>query len=257
MIFDTHAHYDDDQFDKDRYELIESLPANGVEAVTDIGASFESCKQAVELANKYDYVYAAVGIHPSHVHELDEEKMEWLEKTALTEKKVVAIGETGLDYYWNTSPHEVQKMWFVRQIELAKKVNLPLVIHAREASQDTFDLLKEHKASEVGGVIHCYSGSAEMAKEYVKMGFFIGVGGVLTFKNSKTLKDVVDKISLEHIVIETDSPYLAPVPYRSKRNCSIYLTGVVKEISRIKGISEEEVIRITCENAKKLYRLEV
>lgn len=257
MIFDTHAHYDDDKFDIDRDELIASLPANGVEAVTDVGASFESCKQAVALAHKYDYVYAAVGIHPDHVNELDEEKMQWLENTALTDKKVVAIGEIGLDYYWDIAEHDLQKEWLRRQIALARKVNLPIIIHSRDAAKDTFDLLKEEKAGELGGVIHCYSGSAEMAKEYVKMGFYIGVGGVVTFKNAKTIKEVVEQIDIEHIVIETDCPYLAPVPYRGKRNCSIYLSGVVKEISNIKGIPEEEVIRITCDNAKKLYRLEV
>ncbi|MBQ8639869.1 MAG: TatD family hydrolase [Lachnospiraceae bacterium] len=255
MIFDTHAHYDDDAFDEDREALLASLPQNGVEAVTNVGASLKGCRKSVEMARRYPHVYAAVGVHPDHVNELSEERLEWLEQTAREEKKVVAIGEIGLDYYWDISAHEVQKEWFRRQLKLAEKVGLPVIIHSREAAQDTFDLLKEEKAGDIGGVIHCYSGSVEMAREYVKMGFFIGIGGVLTFKNAKVIKAVAADIPLERIVLETDCPYLAPVPYRGKRNCSLYLPHVVETLSEIRGVSPEEVIRITCENAKRLYRL--
>lgn len=255
MIFDTHAHYDDEKFDEDREQLLNSLPENGIEAVTDVGASLESCARAVELAHQFPHVYAAIGVHPDHVGALDEAGMSWLEETARREAKVVAIGEIGLDYYWDISAHEVQKVWFRRQLELARKVNLPVIIHSREAAQDTFDVLKQEDAGAIGGVIHCYSGSLEMAREYVKMGFYIGIGGVVTFKNAKTIKQVAREIPLERIVLETDCPYLAPVPYRGKRNSSLYLPQVVGELSELKEISREEVIRVTCENAKRLYRL--
>lgn len=255
MIFDTHAHYDDEKFDEDREQLLESLPENGIEAVIDVGASLESCAKAVELARRFPHVYAAIGVHPDHVGTLDEADMNWLEETVRREPKVVAVGEIGLDYYWDISAHEIQKIWFRRQLELARRVELPVIIHSREAAQDTFDILKQEDAGAIGGVIHCYSGSLEMAREYVKMGFYIGIGGVVTFKNAKTIKAVAQQIPLENLVLETDCPYLAPTPYRGKRNSSLYLPQVVKELSRLREISEEEVICATCENAKRLYRL--
>lgn len=256
MIFDTHAHYDNDSFDMDREQILESLPLNGIAAVTDVGASIESSAKAVLIANQYPYIYAAVGVHPSSVNELNEEKLLWLEETARKEKKVVAIGEIGLDYHWNTCSHDLQKEWYIRQLELARKLKLPVIIHSRDASQDNFNILKAANAGSIGGVIHCYSESYEMAKEYVKMGFYLGIGGVLTFKNARVIKEVVAGIGLEHLLLETDCPYLAPVPYRSKRNSSLYLPEVVCAISLIKNIPEKEVMRVTFENAKKLYRLE-
>lgn len=257
MIFDTHAHYDDKKFDTDREALLNSLPSCGIEAVTNVGADTASSCRAVELANRYDFMYAAVGVHPDHVEELDEEKLKYLERLAQEEKKVVAVGEIGLDYYWDISPHELQKEWFVKQLEMAKRVKLPVIIHSRDAAKDTYEVMKAAYKDLTGGVIHCFSASVELAREYVKMGFYIGIGGVLTFKNARTIKEVAADTDLERIVIETDSPYLAPVPYRGKRNCSVYLTEVVRELARIKALPEEEIIRVTCENAKRLYRLEV
>ena len=255
MIFDTHAHYDDEAFDADREALLESLPENGIAAAVDIGASPESCRKALELAHRYAHIYAAIGIHPDDVGSLTEADMRWLEETAASEKKVVAIGEIGLDYYWDKEQHEVQKYWFRRQLAIAKRVKLPVVIHSRDAAQDTFDLLKEEHAEESGGVIHCYSGSAEMAKEYVKLGWYLGIGGVVTFKNAKTIKEVVAQTPLSHLVLETDCPYLAPAPHRGKRNSSLYLPLVVDAISAIKGITPEEVMEVTEQNARRMYRL--
>ncbi len=255
MIFDTHAHYDDEAFDADREALLESLPENGIAAAVDIGASPESCRKALELAHRYAHIYAAIGIHPDDVGSLTEADMRWLEETAASEKKVVAIGEIGLDYYWDKERHEVQKYWFRRQLGAARKVRLPVVIHSRDAAQDTFDLLKEEHAEELGGVIHCYSGSAEMAREYVKLGWYLGIGGVVTFKNAKVIKEVVAQTPLSHLVLETDCPYLAPAPHRGKRNSSLYLPLVVDAISAIKGIIPEEVMEVTEQNARRMYRL--
>ena len=255
MIIDTHAHYDDAAFDGDREALIESLPENGIGIAVDIGASPESSRKALALSGRYDHIYAAIGVHPDDVDKLDEDELSWLEKTAAAEKKVVAIGEIGMDYYWDNSPHDVQKYWFRRQLELARRVGLPVVIHSRDAAKDTFDVLKEAHAEELGGVIHCYSGSAEMAKEYVKLGWYLGIGGVVTFKNARVIKEVTAQTDLSHIVLETDCPYLAPVPYRGKRNSSLYLPYVVQAISEIKGVSPEEVIRVTEENARRMYRI--
>lgn len=254
MIFDTHAHYEDEQFNKDRDMLLVSMEENGVGKIIDVGASIESTKGAVELAHRYDFVYAAVGIHPDSVGELNESHMEWL-KLLAADKKVVAIGEIGLDYHYEEPEREIQKVWFERQLELAHEVKLPVCIHSREAAKDTLDIMKLHNADKLGGVIHCFSYSTEMAQTYVDMGFYIGVGGVVTFKNSKKLKEVVKNIPLEHIVLETDCPYMAPVPNRGKRNSSIYLPYVVTAISEIKGISEEKVIKVTEENGLRLYRI--
>lgn len=255
MIFDTHAHYDDEKFDEDRDELLRSLPEHGIGAAVDVGASIASSRSAVELAGQYPYLYAAVGVHPDDAGSLDEEGLRWLEETACREKKVVAIGEIGLDYYWDTAPHDVQKQVFRQQLEVARRTGLPVIIHSREAAQDTFDCLKEADAGSIGGVIHCYSGSVEMARAYVKMGFFIGIGGVVTFKSAKTIKAVAAEIPLEHLVLETDCPYLAPTPHRGKRNSSLYLPLVVSEIAALRGISEEELEAATWENAMRLYRL--
>ena len=254
MIFDTHAHYEDEQFDGDRDELLASMKENGVGRVVDVGASIESTKGAVELAGKYDFIYAAVGIHPEAVDRIDESDIEWL-KSLTSNEKVVAIGEIGLDYYYEDPVREIQKVWFERQLELAHEVKLPVCIHSREAAKDTLDIMKKHHAEELGGVIHCFSYSTEMAKTYIDMGYYIGIGGVVTFKNSKKLKEVVKNIPLERIVLETDCPYMAPVPNRGKRNSSLYLPDVVSVVAELKGVTEEDVIRITEENGMKLYNL--
>lgn len=254
MIFESHAHYDDEAFDEDREELLESLKENGVGTIINVGASFDSCEKTVNLAEKYDYIYAAVGVHPSDVADLNEENFAWLE--GLTKKdKVVAIGEIGLDYYWDKEKEiwENQKYWFKRQMELARKTNLPVIIHSRDAANDTMTLMKEIHAEEIRGVIHCYSYSKEMAKEFIKMGYYIGVGGVVTFKNAKKLAEAVKEIPLERILVETDCPYLAPEPFRGKRNDSGKLPYVINKIAELKETTPEEVERVTRENAMKLF----
>ena len=253
-IFDTHAHYDDEDFDADRYELLDSMKEHGVGTIVNIGASMRSCKTTLALAEKYPFVYGALGVHPSDCGKMTEEDIQWIKANAANEK-IVAIGEIGLDYYWDNVERDVQKKWFVRQLEIAKETGLPVIIHSRDAAQDTLEIMKAEHKDTTGGVIHCFSYGVEMAREYLNMDYFIGVGGVLTFKNGKKLKEVVEYAPMDKLVLETDCPYLAPVPYRGKRNSSLYLTHVVEEMAAIKGMSVEEVIRVTAENAKRLYRL--
>ena len=238
MIFDTHAHYDDEAFQEDRDELLNSLSTHGIEAVVNVGASIQTTKNTLELMKKYPFVYGAVGVHPSETEELNDNLMDWL-KHVSGEKKVV----------------EIQKHWFVRQLQLAREVKLPVIIHSRDAAQDTLDIMKAEKAGEIGGVIHCFSYGTEMAREYLNMGFYLGIGGVVTFNNGRKLKEVVEYMPLDRIVLETDCPYLSPVPNRGKRNSSLNLPYVAEAISQIKGISPEEVIAITNQNARNLYRL--
>ena len=255
MIFETHAHYDDKKFDKDRKKLIESMPSKGIGRIINVGSSIETTKTTIEIAKEYDYAYAAVGVHPSDVDCLNEETFAWLKEQTKWEK-TVAIGEIGLDYYWDKEP-EIQKnqrYWFKRQMELARETSLPVIIHSRDAASDTYDLMKEIHADEIPGVIHCYSYSPEMAKEYIKMGYYIGVGGVVTFKNGKKLKQTVKEIPIEKILLETDCPYMAPEPNRGTRNDSGNIPYVVEEIARIKGLSTDEVERITWDNAMKLFK---
>lgn len=254
MIFDTHTHYDDEAFNDDRDQLLRSLADNGIEAVVNIGASIQSTKNTLALMKQYPFVYGAAGVHPNETGELNEQLMDWLKHVA-GEKKVVAIGEIGLDYHWNEPEPEVQKHWFVRQLQLAREVNKPIVVHSRDAAKDTLDIIKAERAGELGGVIHCFSYSLEMAKEYLNLGFYLGIGGVLTFSNARKLKEVVEYMPLERIVLETDCPYLSPVPNRGKRNSSLNLPYVVDAISQIKGVAPEEVIAVTEKNAKDMYRL--
>ena len=254
MIFDTHSHYNDKQFDADRAGGLESLKDAGVTQVVNVSASWKDLMDTLELISKVPFMYGAAGIHPDHVGELNEERMEQLREYCHRDK-IVAVGEIGLDYHWNVEPKEVQQEWFIRQLHLSTDEKLPVIIHSRDASQDTFDIMKKEHTGTTGGVIHCFSGSAEMAKEYVKMGYYIGVGGVVTFKNSRVLKEVVKAIPLECIVVETDCPYLAPAPHRGKRNSSAYLPLVIEEIARLKEITAEEVENVTYENAQRLYGL--
>ena len=253
MIIDTHAHYDDEQFDTDRDELLKKMQENGIGVIVNAGSTIESWDKIRRLTEEYPFVYGAVGVHPDETGSLDEAGMAEMERM-LDLEKIVAVGEIGLDYYWDNEAHEVQKKWFIRQIELARKKEMPVVIHSREAAADTFEIMKEYAAG-MKAVIHCYSYSPEMAREYVKMGYYIGVGGVVTFKNVKKLKEVVEEIPLSSIVLETDCPYLAPEPYRGKRNCSLYLPYVAEKIARIKGVSVEEVVSRTEENSRDLYGL--
>lgn len=254
MIIDTHAHYDDEAFDEDRDILLKEMSKNGIGLIVNMGASLRGCRDTIALTEQYDFIYGGIGVHPSDTAELDEDSFQWL-KEKLGQPKIVAVGEIGLDYHYPEPSVQVQKQWFERQLELAREVKLPVVIHSREAAKDTLDMMQALRAEEIGGVIHCFSYGVEMAREYVNMGFYIGVGGVITFKNGKKLKEVVEYLPLDRIVLETDCPYLSPEPNRGKRNSSLNLTYVVDEIARIKGISQEEVISVTEENARKLYRL--
>ena len=254
MIFDTHAHYDDDAFDEDRDELLSGMAAKNVEYIVNVGASMASSERSLGLAEKYPFIYAAVGVHPDEVGELDEEKFgklrEWTKR-----EKVKAVGEIGLDYYWDKEGHDLQKHWFMRQMELAHEANLPMIVHSREAAKDTLDMVIAAKPFNLSGIIHCYSYSVEQAREYLNMGYYIGIGGVLTFKNAKKLKEVAEYAPLSQIVLETDCPYLAPTPFRGKRNDSSLITYVAEELAAIKNMPVEEVLRITNENGKKLYHI--
>ena len=252
MIFESHAHYDDKAFDEDRDALLESFGEKGIGYVINIGASIQTTKNTVELAERYPFVYGAAGVHPSDTDELDEEKMEWL-KAQCAHPKIVAVGEIGLDYYWDEPDRGIQKKWFERQLQLAREVKLPVIIHSREAAKDTLDIMKAEKAVEKRGVIHCFSYTKESAREFLAMGYLIGVGGVVTFQNAKKLRECVAYVPMDRILLETESPYLAPVPYRGKRNCSGYLPYVAEKIAEIKGISGEEVIEVTEKNAKRLF----
>jgi len=257
MIFDTHAHYDDEAFEGDRDEVLRSLAEAGVGLAVNIGASMASTRRTVDLVSRYPFLYGAVGVHPDSTSELNEELFAELRELTAAEK-IVAVGEIGLDYYWDSSPRETQRYWFERQLELAIEKNLPVVIHSREATQETLDIMKKYYQSSNGtlrGVIHCFSSGPEIAKEYTDMGFYIGVGGVVTFKNGKKLKEVAASIPEDKLVIETDCPYLAPVPFRGKRNDSRYLTYVAEEIAALRGTTAEEIIARTEKNAYELYRL--
>lgn len=253
MIFDTHAHYDSTQFHEDREELLNSMKENGVGTILNSGASWKSVTEVVELAEKYPFIYAAVGLHPDEVGDLNEERFEFLKKQCQHEK-VVAVGEIGLDYYWDNESHEVQKEWFVRQLNLARELDLPVIIHSREAAEDTLNIMKDH-GNGLRGVIHCFSYSKELAEEYIKMGFHIGIGGVVTFKNGKKLKEIATSIPLERILLETDCPYLAPEPHRGKRNSSLYIPHIAQEIADLRGITYEEVVAQTEMNARNLFRI--
>lgn len=251
MIFDTHTHYDAEQFDNDRVELLSSMREHNVGFILNVGATLDGCKSSVEFARKYPFMYAAVGVHPDEVGALNDETFAWMEEL-LSDEKAVAVGEIGLDYYWDNEPREVQKEWFIRQLALARKHDLPVCIHSRDAAEDTLNVMREY-AKGLQGVIHCFSYSPEIAKEYVKNGFYIGVGGVVTFKNGKKMKEVVKATPIERILLETDCPYLAPEPYRGKRNSSIYLDRVAQEIGQLKGMTANEVIEVTEQNAKTLF----
>ncbi len=253
-IFDTHAHYDDEAFDPDRDELLRGLPENGIEKVVNVGASLASCRRTLELMNRYEHVYGALGVHPSETAELDEEALAWLRQQCQVEK-CLAVGEIGLDYYWDEPDREVQKKWFVRQLGLARELKKPVIIHSRDAAKDTVDLMKAERASDIGGVVHCYSYTTETAKQFLDMGFYFGIGGVLTFQNARKLKEAAAYIPLDHIVLETDCPYLAPVPNRGKRNSSLYIPYVVTALAKLKGVEEDTVRQAAWENAHRLYRL--
>lgn len=252
MIFESHAHYDDEAFNEDRETLLASMQENGIGTIINVGASIASTQSTIALTQQYPFLYGAAGVHPSETAELDEDKLCWLEQQCRREK-IVAVGEIGLDYHWPEPDRALQKYWFEKQLELAARVNLPLIIHSREAAKDTLDIMKAHHTQDSRGVIHCFSYTKEIAQEYIAMGYYIGIGGVITFSNARKLKEAAAAIPIERILLETDCPYLAPVPNRGKRNSSLNLPYVAQEIAQIKGISREEVVSITCENAQRLF----
>lgn len=254
MIFDTHAHYDDEQFDADREALLSGMKAGGVGMIVDAAATVASWDKILELTEKYPFLYGSVGVHPDEVGDLNEENFARMSELA-DRKKIVAIGEIGLDYYWDKEPEiqAKQRYWFVRQLALAQQADLPVIIHSRDAAEDTMQIMEKAYEDGIKGVIHCYSYSPEMAQEYVKMGYFIGVGGVVTFKNAKKLVKTVEIIPLSSIVLETDCPYMAPEPHRGTRNDSRNIPYVIAKIAEIKGVSVEEVEQTTRENAFALF----
>lgn len=251
MYFESHAHFDDRRFKDDREELLgQFLPSCGVDCIVNVGCDVKTSKQSIRLAERYDYIYASVGIHPHELNNMSSQTIEELRQLS-QHKKVVAIGEIGLDYYYDSHPRELQRFWFRQQLRLAESVHKPVIIHSRDASQETFDIISSTTVRR--GIIHCYSGAAPMAVEYANMGFYIGIGGVITYSNAKKLVEVVDALPLEAIVIETDSPYLTPNPNRGKRNDSSNLKYVVEKIAELKNTTPEIVAQITSDNAKKVF----
>jgi len=250
-LFDSHVHLDDSRFDEDREELISSLSENGIDYVVNIGADLPTSRNSIELSEKYSFVYATVGVHPHEVKSMTEDDIILLRELSRHDK-VVAIGEIGLDYYYDNSPRELQKKWFIRQIELANECSLPIVIHSRDAVQDTYEILKQHNQSS-RVLIHCFSQSLEMAKKYVNMGAFIALGGAITFKNAKNLLDVVKFVPMEQLLLETDCPYLTPEPFRGKRNDPSKVRFVAQKIAELKNIDFTEVMDATNHNARIFY----
>lgn len=249
LIFDTHTHYDDEAFDADRDELIASLPLNGVGLVLNASSNMRSSMATAALAKRYSFVYGAVGIHPHDAKDFHREDLDALKKLA-EDKKIVAIGEIGLDYHYDFSPREVQKNVFERQLELAGELDLPVVIHDREAHGDTMELLRKHRPK---GVVHCFSGSVEMARETVALGMYIALGGAVTFKNAKTPVEVAAAAPEDRLLLETDCPYMTPAPNRGKRNSSLYLGDVARRIAEIRGVTTKSVISFTAQNGKRLF----
>ncbi|MDD5940993.1 MAG: TatD family hydrolase [Lachnospiraceae bacterium] len=254
VIFDTHAHYDDKAFDPDRDEVLSRLPEEGIGRIVNVSADEESLERVRAIAKMRPWIYAAYGIHPSECAQMDEVLLERVRSLLHTER-AVAVGEIGLDYHWEEPARDVQKRWFREQLLLARQEHLPVIIHSRDAAQDTLQILKEMNAQEIGGVIHCYSYSVEMAREFVKMGFYIGIGGALTFKNARKVKEVAAQIPIDRIVLETDCPYMAPVPHRGERNWSPNLVYVAQALAQIRGTTAEEIADLTYTNALRLYRL--
>lgn len=253
-MIDSHAHYDDEAFLEDQNELLEKVHET-IEYIINSSSSFETIKTTLELTKKYSYIYGVLGIHPNESQELSESRFEEL-RTYYQNDKIVAVGEIGLDYYWKEPEREIQKKWFEKQFMLAKELNLPVVIHSRDAAKDTLDYLKSMKTPDALGEIHCFSYGKDMAREFLNLGYYLGIGGVITFQNAKTLKEVVEYVPLDRILLETDCPYLAPNPYRGKRNSSLYLPFVVEEIAKIKQVSYEEVVSVTTQNALQLFRIQ-
>lgn len=255
MIFDSHAHYDDKAFDEDREAILASLWDNNVGAVVNIGASMESSRKSLELANTHEHIYAAIGVHPDEAGQISDSTIEELRSMALANSKVVAIGEVGLDYHWDVHSRDIQKSAFKQQIALARELNLPINIHSRDAALDTMDILKAAELPKAGGIMHCFSYSPEIAKEVLSLGLYLGIGGVSTFSNAKKLKEVIVNTPIDRIVIETDCPYLAPTPHRGERNSSLFLPLVIEQIASLKEMTPKDVEEETYKNACRIYNI--
>ncbi|MGI8317341.1 TatD family hydrolase [Halobacillus mangrovi] len=252
MLFDTHVHLNADQFEDDLEETIQRAKEAGVHYMTVVGFDRKTIPKAMEIAENHDHIYAAVGWHPVDAIDMTQEDLDWIEELS-SHPKVVAIGEMGLDYHWDKSPADVQKDVFRKQIRLAKKVNMPIVIHNREATDDIVEILKEENAGEVGGIMHCYSGPVETAQECIDMNFMISLGGPVTFKNAKLPKEVAKAVDMKHLLVETDCPFLAPHPNRGKRNEPAYVKLVAEQVAELKGLSFEEVSEVTTANALNFF----
>lgn len=259
MIIETHAHYDDEAFDSDREELLNSMETHGIGLIVNSCASIDGLLNTIALMEKYPFVYGSVGVHPDDADKMTKETLETI-RTLSRHEKAVAIGEIGLDYYWHKEKeeHEIQQKMFQAQLDIAREEKLPFLVHSRDAAEDTLEIVKKYVAEGMyGGIIHCFSYGKEMAREYLNMGLYLGIGGVITFKNGRKLKEVVEYAPLSQLVLETDSPYLSPEPNRGKRNSSLNLPYVAEAIGAIKGVSAEEVIAVTEANARKVLGLSV
>lgn len=251
MLFDSHAHYDDERFSEDREELLRQVYDSGVTRIINVASDIESSCFSVKLSEDYKFIYSSVGVHPHVAESMNEDTIDKIRQLSL-HRRVVAIGEIGLDYYYDNSPRDVQKYWYDRQLSLAEELDLPVIIHDREAHQDVMDILKKHN---VRGVMHCFSGSSEMVRELVKMGFYISFSGSVTFKNARKLVEAAATVPDDRILVETDCPYLAPVPHRGERNSSLFLADTARTLAGIRGTSFEEMCNITYINACKLFNI--
>ncbi|KOY79944.1 TatD family hydrolase [Lysinibacillus macroides] len=255
MFIDTHVHLNADQYERDLQEVIDRALEANVEKMVVIGFDRKTIERTMQLIDQYDFVYGVIGWHPVDAIDCTQEDLEWIEQLA-THPKIVGIGETGLDYYWDKSPKDVQQALFRKQIQLAQKIKLPIIIHNRDATGDVVQILREENAASVGGVMHCFGGSVETARECIAMNFMISLGGPVTFKNARLPKEVATEIPLEHLMIETDAPYLAPHPYRGKRNEPAFVPLVAEEIARLKGLTVEEIAQATTTNAKNFFGID-
>lgn len=255
MLFDSHAHYTSEQFSEDLDEVLSKMRENGVGYIMNACSEIREFPEIKKLIEKYDFIYGAIGVHPHEVGEMTDGDLEKISEIS-QHPKVKAIGEIGLDYYYDNSPRDIQRLWFSRQLDLAVNLNMPIIIHDRDAHKDTMDILKDHNVKAVGGAFHCFTGSVEMAKEVLELGLDIAFGGSLTFKNAQRPIEVAKYVPIDRILIETDCPYLTPVPFRGKRNSSLYVHLVAEKIAEVKGIEVSEVIKRTTDNAKRCFRIE-
>lgn len=255
MLFDSHAHYNDERFSEDRDEILSKMCENGVGYIMNACSSVAEIPDIIDIIEKYPFVYGAVGVHPHECADMSEDDIELLKKYS-HHPKIKAIGEIGLDYFYDNSPRDKQKYWFGRQIDLAVELNMPIIIHDRDAHRDTLDILNEHRAEKVGGAFHCYTGSVEMLKDVLEMNLYVAFGGSLTFKKAAKPIEAAKAVPLDRLLIETDSPYLTPEPHRGKRNSSLYVHYVAEKLAEIRGMDVKEIIQITTENAKKCFRID-